>query len=479
MRPVEDVAIVIPALDEEAALRQLLPEIPQDFARWVIVADNGSTDATVAVARAAGAIVASEPKRGYGCNCLKGFQTACALGADIVVFMDGDGSDDPADLPSMLAPISEGRADMVIGSRVGKSSERGAIPPQARLGNWLVSRLLQCFYGVRLSDIGSFRVIRCSALEALHMQEMTFGWPVEMLVKAAKAHYRILELPIHYRRRSHGRSKVAGTITGSMKAAYHMLRTTLRYVGNSRRKHTEHHGEPRREHQYDTALVVIARYPEAGKTKTRLARSIGDEATMRLYSAFLTDIAQRFAGQEYDLHWTYTPTDVDYNAFIATLAPEFASSMTCFPQQGADLGERLLQAFQWTYEQGYRNTVLIGSDSPHISREIIANARTALNEADVVLGPADDGGYYLIAMHQPHDVFRGIPMSTSVVMQRTIEQAERQGLTVQCIAPLFDVDELPDLQRLAQLLETDSRLAPATAAQLANTRSIYGNNIYR
>ena len=227
----ENVAIVIPALNEEAALRQLLPDIPQGFARWVVVADNGSTDGTANVARAAGAIVASEPQRGYGRNCLKGFQTARALGADVIIFMDGDGSDDPADLPSMLAPVRDGDADMVIGSRVSKRSEQGAIPPQARLGNWLVSRLIRFLYGVRISDIGSFRVIHCSALEALHMREMTFGWPVEMLVKAAKARYRIMELPIHYRRRSHGRSKVAGTISGSVKAAYYMIRTTLRYAG--------------------------------------------------------------------------------------------------------------------------------------------------------------------------------------------------------------------------------------------------------
>lgn len=226
----EKVAIVIPALNEEDALRRLLPEIPKDFAQWVIVADNGSTDGTARVARQEGALVASEPVRGYGRNCLKGFQTACSLGADIVIFMDGDGSDDPADLARMLAPISEGRADIVIGSRVSRSTERGAIPPQARLGNWLVSRMLRVLYGVHLSDIGSFRVLRCSSLEALQMSEMTFGWPVEMLVKATRAGYRIVELPIHYRRRSHGRSKVAGTVVGSVKAAYYMLRTTLRYA---------------------------------------------------------------------------------------------------------------------------------------------------------------------------------------------------------------------------------------------------------
>jgi glycosyltransferase involved in cell wall biosynthesis len=230
--PTDKIAIVIPALNEENALRHLLLEIPPAIARWIIVADNGSTDATTTVAQAAGAIVASEPARGYGHNCLTGFKKACSLGAEIVIFMDGDGSDDPADLPMMLAPLLEERADLVIGSRVSRRSERGAIPPQARFGNWLVSHMIRILYGVRLSDIGSFRVMRCSSLEALHMNEMTFGWPVEMLVKAAKAGYRIVELPIHYRQRSHGRSKVAGTLMGSIKAAYYMLRTTLRYTGS-------------------------------------------------------------------------------------------------------------------------------------------------------------------------------------------------------------------------------------------------------
>jgi glycosyltransferase involved in cell wall biosynthesis len=227
----EKIAIVIPALNEEAALQRLLAELPDDFARWIIVVDNGSTDRTPVVASSAGAIVASEPTRGYGRACFKGFNTAVEMGAEIVIFMDGDGSDDPADLSSMLTPLQEGRADFVIGSRVSERSEAGAIPPQARLGNWLVSRMIQLLYRMQIHDVGSFRAIRCSTLQNLHMREMTFGWPVEMLVKAARARYRIIELPIHYRRRSHGRSKVAGTLVGSIKAAYYMLSTTLRYAG--------------------------------------------------------------------------------------------------------------------------------------------------------------------------------------------------------------------------------------------------------
>ena len=224
------VALIIPALNEEGAIRQLLAELPHEQVGWIVVVDNGSTDATADVARAGGAQVVSELQRGYGRACLKGFLAACERDADIVVFMDGDGSDDPADLPMMLAPVLEGRADMTIGSRVSSRSERGAIPPQARLGNWLVSRMVRLLYGAQIHDIGSFRVVRREALQSLQMREMTFGWPVEMLVKMARAHYRIQELPIHYRRRSHGRSKVAGTITGSLKAAYYMLRTTLRYA---------------------------------------------------------------------------------------------------------------------------------------------------------------------------------------------------------------------------------------------------------
>jgi glycosyltransferase involved in cell wall biosynthesis len=233
---IENIAIVIPALNEEDALRYLLPEIPQPSARWVIVVDNGSTDATASVAQSAGAVVVKEARRGYGRACLSGFRKARELGAELVVFMDGDGSDDPADLTLMMKPIWEGRADFVVGSRVSKNAEAGAVPPQARLGNWLVSGLIRLRFGARIHDIGSFRALPCSVLESLEMREMTYGWPVEMLVKAARAGYRIVEVPLHYRLRSHGRSKVAGTIQGSVRAAYSMLRTTLRYT-STRRAH--------------------------------------------------------------------------------------------------------------------------------------------------------------------------------------------------------------------------------------------------
>lgn len=222
----------------------------------------------------------------------------------------------------------------------------------------------------------------------------------------------------------------------------------------------------------DTALVVMARYPQIGTTKTRLARTIGGDETVRLYRAFLTDLAYKFAGQTCDLHWAYTPAEVDYLSFIATLAPALIEHMSAFPQQGIDLGARLHYVFRWTYDRAYQRTIVIGSDSPQISLKTVERARKALDRADVVLGPADDGGYYLIAMQKPFDVFRDIHMSTSVVAQKTIELAQSQGLKVHTLEHLFDIDELPDLLRLAQLLETDSSLAPETATHLATIKEL-------
>jgi rSAM/selenodomain-associated transferase 1 len=220
----------------------------------------------------------------------------------------------------------------------------------------------------------------------------------------------------------------------------------------------------------DTALVIMARYPEKGKIKTRLAHSMGDDATLHLYQAFLCDLAQRFANWTCDLHWAYTPTEYDFAAFVATLVPEHAERMSVFPQQGPDLGPRLHQVFHTLWMRQFHGIIVIGSDSPQISRAIILEAQRALETTDVVLGPAEDGGYYLIGMHQPHDVFSGIPMSTEVVLQRTIEKAEKQQLSVYLLEPLFDVDEQPDLIQLIDLLQEDSTIAPYTAACLAEIK---------
>lgn len=222
----------------------------------------------------------------------------------------------------------------------------------------------------------------------------------------------------------------------------------------------------------DTALVVMARYPQRGTTKTRLARTIGDDAAIELYRAFLADLAQKFVHRSYDLHWFYAPAWIDYAAFLDALVPSLTPSMRYFPQQGEGLDERLHNAFLTTYRQGYRNTIVIGSDSPHIRPAIVSQAYEALDHADIVLGPAEDGGYYLMAMREPYDVFQGIPMSTSRVLQKTLDLAHQQGLRVSMLETLFDVDELPDLLRLTELLRGDQELAPTTAAYLATIEEL-------
>jgi glycosyltransferase involved in cell wall biosynthesis len=221
------IAVIVPALNEEGAIGDVVREVPAGLVDEVIVVDNGSTDRTASVARAAGARVVSEPVRGYGAACLAG--VAAAAGAGVLVFLDGDRNEDPREMARVLAPLLGGRADLVIGSRVRGSVARGALTPQQRIGNAIVTRLLRVLYGVRLTDLGPFRAIRTETLRALGMEHKTFGWPVEMVVKAARRGCRIVEVPVSCRARV-GRSKVSGTVRGSVLAGYHMLHTTLKYA---------------------------------------------------------------------------------------------------------------------------------------------------------------------------------------------------------------------------------------------------------
>jgi glycosyltransferase involved in cell wall biosynthesis len=221
------VTVVIPAYNEQDAISEVVRGLPPDLVHEVIVVDNGSTDATALRAAAAGARVVKEPRRGYGAACYTGLMAADE--ADVTVFLDGDNSDDPSELPRLLAPIENGKADLVIGSRLSGSLDPMAMPPHARLGNWLVARLMSGAYKVRITDIGSFRAVRREVLLSLCMEQMTFGWPVEMLVKAARRGVRIAEVPVSYRKRI-GVSKVSGTVKGTILTAYYMLWIPLRYI---------------------------------------------------------------------------------------------------------------------------------------------------------------------------------------------------------------------------------------------------------
>ncbi len=221
------VVAIIPALDEEAAIAGAVARLDRRLVHEVIVVDNGSRDRTADRAAAAGARVIFEPRRGYGRACLSGVEAAA--GADVLVFLDGDGSDVPEDLPRLLSPIQHGDADLVLGSRALGRREPGSLSAHQLWGNRLVLVLLRLLYGVRLTDFGPFRAVRAEALAGLGMAHPTYGWPIEMVVKAAKRGLRIVEVPVDWRRRI-GRSKVAGTLRGSLLAGYHLVATVLRYA---------------------------------------------------------------------------------------------------------------------------------------------------------------------------------------------------------------------------------------------------------
>lgn len=209
------VGVVIPARDEAPALPRVLPLLPPWLAQ-VVVVDNGSRDATAEVARGLGAQVVAEPRRGYGQACLTGI-AALAPDVDTVLFMDADAADRPEDIPALLAPITAGEAQLVIGSRVRGALERGALTPQQRMGNALACALMRRIWGGRFTDLGPFRAITRAALTKLAMQDRSWGWTVEMQVRALRLGLPVAEVPVGYRRRV-GVSKISGTLMGSVRA---------------------------------------------------------------------------------------------------------------------------------------------------------------------------------------------------------------------------------------------------------------------
>jgi glycosyltransferase involved in cell wall biosynthesis len=227
-----NISVIIPALNERESIGHVVASMPWSFIAECIVVDNGSTDGTDEVARNAGARVVYAP-RGYGSACKAGAQAAL-LTSSVLVYMDGDGSDDIGDLPSIVAPIEEDRADFVLGSRIRGQAQSGSMLASQIFAAHLVSLLVRMLQGVRYSDMGPFRAIRRSSFEQLPMSEMTYGWNLEMQIRAVQHKLRILEIPVNYRCRIGGVSKVSGNFSASVKAATRILGVVFR-IGLSRR----------------------------------------------------------------------------------------------------------------------------------------------------------------------------------------------------------------------------------------------------
>jgi glycosyltransferase involved in cell wall biosynthesis len=220
------VSVIIPTHNEEQAIGRVLGDLPFDLVSEVIVVDSNSTDLTRELARNMGARVIEEPRRGYGRACLTGL--ANAENPDVVVFLDGDYSDRPSELPALLGPIIGGRADISLGSRFGGKSHHGALPWHQSFGNRFAAGLIRLLYGVQITDLGPFRAGRAEVLRALALEEATYGWAVEMILKGAVAGYRIAEVPVSYYPRI-GKSKISGTVKGTMGAAWFILSRIVRY----------------------------------------------------------------------------------------------------------------------------------------------------------------------------------------------------------------------------------------------------------
>ena len=218
------VSVVIPALNEAESIAAVVREMPWNLIRECIVVDNGSTDATAAEAQAAGARVVAAPQRGYGRACAAG---AAAATGDILVFMDGDGSDVPAEMWQLLEPIVAGDCDFVIGSRMRGKREPGSMLISQIFAGWLAGFLLRLLYRVSYTDMGPFRAITREALSRLQMREETYGWNLEMQMRAAQVGLRIREIPVSYRKRAGGVSKVAGSLSGSIRAAIRITQTLV------------------------------------------------------------------------------------------------------------------------------------------------------------------------------------------------------------------------------------------------------------
>lgn len=220
------VCLIIPALNESSAIGKVIDDIPNELVDKVVIVDNGSTDNTSDVAKTHGATVILESRRGYGNACLAGISSLEKLPPEIVVFIDGDYSSDPKEIDRVLMPILTDEADLVIGYRSSSKMEKGSMPLHAKFGNWFALTLINILYGRSFEDLGPFRAIKWDTLKRLKMKSPTYGWTVEMMVKALRRKMRIKEVEVSYRKRI-GKSKISGTVTGTLKAGYHIIATII------------------------------------------------------------------------------------------------------------------------------------------------------------------------------------------------------------------------------------------------------------
>jgi rSAM/selenodomain-associated transferase 1 len=441
MRP--SIAAIIPVWNEAAAIGHVVSGLPRGLVDEIIVVDARSSDGTADIAARAGARVIVEGRPGYGRACASG-----ALGArsEILAFLDGDGSDDPSALPKLLAPLLEGRARLALGAR--RPVEAGALPAYAALGNTLAAGLISARWNQKITDLPSFKVIRRADLLALGMSEASYGWTLEMIVKAARRGYRIHEVPLDYRRRLGGESKVSGHLGTSIRASKAILSTLARH--GIRRSTARPILQAR-------AIVLMAKAPLPGEAKTRLAAEIGPEGAAAVHRAFLEQSTAN-AGRAIaagDLLALMCPDRTHADA-LRRLYP----GAHVWAQARTGLMAGISQAFERARALGAGSIVVTETDSPTLPAGHFAAAFEAMERPGpgIVLGPCADGGYYLVGARELTDatareLFEGEQYEGSTICRRTAERAGQLGLWVEFAPEWYDVDTLDDLRRLRSELD--------------------------
>lgn len=445
--PDHAIDVVIPALNEERSICDVLDAVPR-WVRRIVVVDNGSTDSTALAARSRNAHVVHEPRRGYGAACLRGL--AQLNDPDIVVFVDADRSDHPEEMDRLVQPIIDDAADLVIGSRVLGNAEPGSLTLPQRFGNRLASALIRSIWGANCTDLGPFRAIRFDALQHLRMTDLDYGWTVQMQVRAARLKLRMIEIPVSYRKRI-GISKISGTVRGVIGAGTKILGTIIRESIQGRKD-----DEPSKR------LVVFSRLPSEGTTKTRLIPALGEQAAAELQrkmTQHTLDVARRWRDHTkaaIEVRFTGGHTD--------EMQSVFGTDVRYVEQGDGSLGIRLQRAFRDGRGATDQHIITIGSDCPSITPLVLRRAFAALGTHDVVIGPATDGGYYLIGLRRPQPrLFHEIDWGSETVFEQTMSRCRAAGLRVATLEPLSDVDEPEDLpvwESIAAQRE-DRMLAPA------------------
>jgi glycosyltransferase A (GT-A) superfamily protein (DUF2064 family) len=431
---------VVPAWNEADSIGEVVRGLRRAGACCVFVVDPGSTDGTREAARAAGAVVAAEPRRGYGRACLTG-AAAAIPDHELVAFLDGDGSCDPAELRGLVAAADRG-ADVVLGRR--ERVDAGAMPRHARLGNQLVAALLRSRTARPVHDLPPLKLLRADALAALRLDEEGFGWTVQ-LVGRALAHpaLRVAEAPAGFRVRAGGESKVSGRLGPSLRAGRAMV---VQAVRATRRR---------------GLLVLMAKAPRPGQCKTRLAADLDPSAAVGFWTACLRDAGARLrrCAAAADLEvLAMTPSDEDA-AEVRRL-----TGLPALVQRRPGLGQALLEVS----ELDAPITVAVSGDAPTLPVDRVREAVAALRRSPSVLGPDGDGGYYLVGLRRgvPTARRRAAYLEVELGTATALDHTRRALGDPVLLAPCVDVDTAESLEEIARELEHDPAAAPAVAAWL-------------